>query len=179
MKYLKPQNEESHVSYCPFRRKKLNFALKYCFFFSNRKFTEISKELSYVVFSHLVHGDLWCNNWTRNWREHVCSAGAAIVSPVLKNSFPCFLGTQQLKRERESLGAGVIWEQGKTPSPKPQSRLSINFILMPRSTAEVRAFVLSSPRALCSICSRSQEFTTTPPLWRKRICVCVYCPQPS
>lgn len=45
-------------------------------------------------------------------------------------------------------GSGVIWEQGKTPSPKPQSRLSINFILMPRSVAEASAFILSSHRAL-------------------------------
>lgn len=66
MRHLKPQSEESHVSYCPFRRKKLSFALKYCFFSCKYKFAGISTELSYAVFSHLVHGDLGRNNRTRN-----------------------------------------------------------------------------------------------------------------
>lgn len=47
------------------------------------------------------------------------------------------------KRGWES-GGGVIWKQGKTPSPKPQSRLSINFILMPRSVAD-ECFSFSVP----------------------------------
>lgn len=89
MRHLKPQSEESHVSYCPFRRKKLSFALKYCFFSCKCKFAGISTELSYAVFSHLVHGDLGCNNRTRNWKkDHVCCAGRLLSRQCWRTPFP-------------------------------------------------------------------------------------------
>lgn len=66
MMYLNSQIEWSRVSYYPFKRHNLSFALKYCFFWSKYKFMEIFTETSYVVFSHLVHGNLWHNTQTRN-----------------------------------------------------------------------------------------------------------------
>lgn len=147
MRCLKPQSEESRVSYCPFRRKKLSFALKYCFFSSKCKFVEISTELSYAVFSHLVLGDLWRNNQTRNWREHVCRAGR------LKNSVLSFLGTQQLEREGGNLGAGWSGSKGRHhPLNHRADFLLISFWCL--GVLQVSAFVLSSHRALCGICSR-------------------------